>query len=212
MQRTAPLRRLREPNADGTRYAQEPLGSFRNDVSPERPNSLEGENKMKKLVLISELVALALVVGALLPIGAQAEDKPQTSVTGTITKVSSDDFVLQTDQGELRFDTSHKTVKPATALAVGQKITVWYDADSDTKHELDATRVETFTEPAPTTQAPPPTPTQTYTPPPAPTQTQTTENTSTQESLPRTASPLPLMGLTGLLSLAGSALLLKQGK
>jgi len=171
---------------------------------------------MKKLVLISELVALALVVGALLPIGAHAEDKPQTSVTGTITKMTSDDLVLQTDQGELRFDMDSKTTKPTTALAVGQKITIWYDANDDPKHELDARRIEMFTEPAPTTQAPPPAPTQTYTPPPAPTQTetqtQTTETTNTHESLPRTASPLPLMGLTGLLSLAGSALLLKQGK
>jgi len=172
---------------------------------------------MKKLVLISELVALALVVGALLPMGAQADDKPQTSVTGTITKMTSDDLVLQTDQGELRFDMDSKTVKPGTSLAVGQKITVWYDANDDPKHELDARKIEMFTEPAPTTQAPPPA--QTYTPPPTETSTQTQtytppaqENTTTQETLPRTASPLPLMGLTGLLSLAGAALLLKQGK
>lgn len=168
---------------------------------------------MKKIALASTLLVLSLALVGLATTGALAQtDKPQTSVTGTITKMSSDDFVLQTDQGELRFDMSHKTVKPAT-LAVGQKITVWYDEGSDTKHELDANRVEMFTEPtpAPTTQAPPPA----QEPPPTETQTTTPsqETQTTQETpLPKTASPLPLMGAVGLLSLLGSGLLLRQPK
>lgn len=171
---------------------------------------------MKKLVLISELAALALAVAVLLPMGAQAADKPQSTVTGTITKMTSDDLFLQTDQGELKFDLNKSTVKPATALAVGQKVTISYDSDDQGKHEMDARKIDMFTEPTTQTETTPP-PTET-TPPPTQTQTQTytppsQENqTTTQETLPKTASPLPLMGLTGLLSLAGSALLLKQGK
>jgi len=170
---------------------------------------------MKKLVLISELAALALVVAVLLPRGVQAADKPQTTVTGTITKMTSDDLFLQTDQGELKFDMDKSTVKPTT-LAVGQKVTISYDSDDQGKHEMDARKIDMFTEP--TTQTTPP-PTET-TPPPTQTQTETQTytppaqetQTTTNEPLPKTASPLPLMGLTGLLSLAGSALLLKQGK
>jgi hypothetical protein len=174
---------------------------------------------MKKIAVASSLLVLSLALSALVTSGARADtDKPQTSVTGTIVKLTSDDMVLQTDQGELRFDMDSKTDKP-TALAVGNKITVWYDSNDNPKHELDARKIEMFTEaappPAPTTQAPP---VQESTPPPAqPTppqeEMQTTQTTQSQETpLPKTASPLPLMGAVGLLSILGGGWLIKQPK
>ena len=167
---------------------------------------------MKKIAVVSSLLALSLALGALVTSGALAQDKPQTSVTGTIVKLTSDDLVLQTDQGQLRFDMDKKTEKPAS-LAVGNKITVWYDSDDASKHEMDARKIEMFTEaappPAPTTQTPPAQetpPAQTSTPP------QEEPQPSQQTPLPKTASPLPLMGAVGLLSLLGSGLLLRQPK
>jgi hypothetical protein len=167
---------------------------------------------MKKIAVASTLLVLSLAVVAVATTGALAQDKPQSSVTGTIVKLTSDDIVLQTDQGQLRFDMDKKTDKPAT-LAVGNKITVWYDSDDASKHEMDARKIEMFTEatppPAPTTQTPPAQetpPAQTSTPP------QEEPQPSQQTPLPKTASPLPLMGAVGLLSLLGSGLLLKQPK
>lgn len=170
---------------------------------------------MKKIALAFSILVLSLALGALVTSGALAQtDKPQTSVTGTIVKLTSDDMVLQTDQGELRFDMDKKTEKPA-ALAIGNKITVWYDSDDNPKHELDARKIEMFTEaappPAPAAQTPPPA--QESTPPPQTSTPPQEEQQATQETpLPKTASPLPLMGAVGLLSILGGGLLLKQPK
>jgi len=169
---------------------------------------------MKKIALATTLLVLSLALVGLATTGALAQtDKAQLSMTGTIVKLTSDDIVLQTDHGQQRFDFKKDIEKPTT-LAVGNKVTIWYDADDNPKGEINANKIEMFTEatPPPTTQAAPP-PAQE----PPPTETQTTtpsqETQTTQETpLPRTASPLPLMGAVGLLSLLGSGLLLRQPK
>src|SRR5215471_13067666 len=137
---------------------------------------------MKKIALVSTLLVLSLALVALATHGAFAQtNKPQSSVTGTIVKMTSDDLFLQTDQGQLKFDFNKQTVKP-DGMAVGNKVTIWYDSDDTGKHEMDARTIQMYTEPtpapAPTTQAaPPPAPEpvaqpQTSTPPQ---ETQTTQ-------------------------------------
>jgi hypothetical protein len=169
---------------------------------------------MKKIAFASTLLVLSLALVGLAATGAlAATDKPQSSVTGTIVKMTSDDLFLQTDQGQLKFDFNKQTIKP-DGMAVGNKVTIWYDSDDTGKHELDARTIQTYTEPAPppTSQVttPPPAPVET---PPAQTTTPPQETQTTQEQpLPKTASPLPLVGAVGLLSLLGSGLLLRQPK
>src|SRR5262245_27731800 len=115
-------------------------------------------NTMKKIAVVSTLLVLSLAVVGLATTGASAQtDKPQLSMTGTILKLTGDDIVLQTDQGQQKFDFKKDIEKPTT-LAVGNKITIWYDADDNPKGEINANKIEMYTEPAPppTTQAAPP--------------------------------------------------------
>ena len=171
---------------------------------------------MKKLAL-SNLLALTLALGAvvLTHLPAQAADAPQVSITGTIVSIKGDDFVLRTDKGDLKFDMNHKTDKPAT-LAVGNRITVFYDSDDKLTHEMDARRIVMAPEPAPVSSVTP-APTPEATPPPQqtapveqPEPTPTPSTTQTQTELPRTASPLPLAFGAGILALAAALLLRKR--
>jgi len=170
---------------------------------------------MKKIALVSTLLVLSLALVALATHGAFAQtNKPQSSVTGTIVKMTSDDLVLQTDQGQLKFDFNKQTVKPDN-MAVGNKVTISYDSDDTGKHELDARTIQMYTEPtpAPTTQAQPEaSPPPESTPPPQTSTPPQETQTKQEQPLPKTASPLPLMGAVGLLSLLGSGLLLRQPK
>jgi len=162
---------------------------------------------MKKIAVAANLLVLSLALAAFVTTGVQSQTN-ETSMTGTITKLTSDDVAIQTDQGEQKFDFKSDIQKPS-GMAVGQKITIWYDASEKPGSELHALRIEMPT--AEVTPAPTSPPEQT--PPPSQTSTPPQETQTKQETpLPKTASPLPLFGVVGLLSLAGSALLLKQGK
>src|SRR5262249_2960071 len=143
---------------------------------------------MKKIAVASTLV-LSLALVGLATTGALAQtDKPQLSMTGTIVKLTSDDIVLQTDHGQQRFDFKKDIEKPTT-LAVGNKVTIWYDADDNPKGEINANKIEMFTEPAPT-----PAPTAQAAPPPAqeppPTETQPQTSTPSQETQTTQETPL----------------------
>jgi LPXTG-motif cell wall-anchored protein len=150
-------------------------------------------------------LSMALVAIAVTGMVARA-DAPLVSVTGTIVSRDGDVLVVQTDRGNLTFDLDKSTDMPAT-LPVGSRITVWYDSDDKPEDKMDARRI-TMTPEANVNTTPPP-----ATPPPSTTTTETrTEETTQTEQLPATASPLPLMGATGLLSLLGGGLFLLRSR
>ena len=159
------------------------------------------KNPIAKLLLLS----LALVVAGLTVAPARA-DAPLISITGTVVSRDGDVLTVRTDKGDLRFDIDKDTEMPAD-LPVGSQILVWYDSDDKPEDKMDARRIEMA--PAPDVKAATPPPATPYTPT---TQTQSyTQTETSHEELPRTASPLPLVGGTGLLTLlGGSALLLKN--
>jgi len=155
-----------------------------------------------------KLFALTLAVGALALASPPAHaDQPQTSITGTIVTWDGHDVVVKTDQGDLTFDVDKDIEKPAQ-MAVGNRITLWYNADEKLTGKIEARRIEMAPEPTPQVTTPPPS-----TPPPStPVETRTEVQTSTtteQQQLPSTASPLPLVGGLGALSAMAGALLLR---
>lgn len=158
---------------------------------------------MKKFALpnlCAFALALAMVAWTGLPVAA---DAPLVNVTGTVVSMTDEVLVLATDQGNLTFDLDKSTEMPA-GIVVGNRITVSYDSDDKPEDKMDARRI--VMTPAPSSAAP-------ATPTPTP-------ETTTQESapayqdeemeLPATASPLPLMGVAGLLALAGGLLLRRR--
>jgi len=149
---------------------------------------------MKKFAL-SNLCALALALAVVSLTGLPAAaDAPLVSITGTVVSVNGDVLVLATDKGNLTFDMDKDTIKPAS-IAVGSRITVSYDSDDKTTDKMDARQIVM----APATTTPEPTP-----------QATTSTTQEEQRELPATASPLPLIAVLGLLSLAGGLMLRKQ--
>src|SRR5262249_17883340 len=144
-------RRLPETrtHGHGTGYAHDGLGLVSRFRSRTAAGFTREEIAMKKNALVSTLLVLSLALVALATHGAFAQtNKPQSTVTGTIVKMTSDDLVLQTDQGELKFDFNKETVKPDN-MAVGNKVTISYDSDDTGKHEMDARTIQMYTEPTP---------------------------------------------------------------
>src|SRR5690348_3572658 len=94
---------------------------------------------MKRILI--NMVALALVATASTAQLARAEaDAPQVTITGTVVSMHHDDFVLATDKGNLKFDMSKDTDRPAN-LAVGSRVTVSYDSDEKLTSEMEARHV-----------------------------------------------------------------------
>ena len=157
---------------------------------------------MKKVLL--NLVALALVAIASTHQPAKA-DAPLVTITGTVVSVDGDVLVLSTDKGNLTFDMDKDTVRPAN-IAVGNRITVSYDSDDKTTDKMDARQIVM----APEVSSITPTPT-TTTPEPTRVQAEPTTTPVDEEprELPATASPLPMVGVLGLLALAGGLMLRK---
>jgi hypothetical protein len=95
---------------------------------------------MKKFV-VSNLLACMLALGVVACTGlttASADDL--NTITGTVVSINGDDLVLSTDKGNLTFAIDKNAVKPAN-LAVGNRITVSYDADATLTGRTDARRV-----------------------------------------------------------------------
>ena len=160
----------------------------------------------------AKLFVLALALAATTLTGIQARaDAPVIAITGTVMSRDGDRLVVRTEKGDLTFDIDKTTEMPATDLPIGSRITVWYDSDDKVTDRMDARKIDLL--PADThTKAPPPTPVdqpQVQTQTQAQTETQVTE---TQEELPATASPLPLMGATGVLALIAGAFMLRRSR
>ena len=150
---------------------------------------------MKKFAL-SNLLALTLALGAITLTGLPASaDAPLVTITGTVVSNTDGVLTLSTDKGNLRFDLDKDTVMPAN-VAVGNRITVWYDSDDKVTDKMDARKIEMAPVDNMTTPTPQANP----------------EPVTTQESneLPTTASPFPLVASLGVLALAGAFLLRKR--
>ena len=156
---------------------------------------------MKKFAL-SNLFALTLALAVVSMTGLPAAaDAPLVSITGTVVSVNGDVLVLATDRGNLTFDMDKDTIRPAN-IAVGSRITVSYDSDDKTTDKMDARQIVM----SPATPMSPNVTTSPTTPEATPQETTQEE----QRELPATASPLPLIAVLGLLSLAGGLMLRKQ--
>jgi len=154
--------------------------------------------KASKLLLLS-VAALALAVAVF----------AQTSltVTGTVVSSSPTQVVIKTDDGrQMTFNVDAQSTVPA-GLAAGKPVTVSYhDMGGGTLHAATVT-VSSAGTPSTTTN-PPATTNDTYantTRATAPAAQEPMESagakTRTTRRMPSTASPLPLIGLAGLLSL-----------
>jgi LPXTG-motif cell wall-anchored protein len=166
---------------------------------------------MKKIALPKLLaLSLALAVAAWSGLPAAA-DAPLVTVTGTVVSLVDEVLVVSTDKGNLTFDLDKSTEMPAN-IAVGNRITVWYDSDDKVEDKMDARKIAMA--PASTPAPSPVTPSPSTTPPPTSTPQTSTTNYDADDSneLPATASPLPLMGLAGLVTLAGGLLLRKRAR
>jgi len=153
------------------------------------------------------VAALALAV----PLMAQAEQ----TASGKVVSSTPEQLVVQTDAGsQLTFNVDSQSTVPA-GLNAGSRVTVTYhDMGGGTLH---AARVDASTgggEPMNTQETTPPKPTTmapAYTPPAATTTSPATSAAqeparapttgASTSTMPATASPLPLVGLLGLLSL-----------
>jgi len=142
----------------------------------------------------SLLCLLAVAVLALaVPLMAQTEQ----TVTGSVVSSSPTQVVVKTDDGrQLTFTVDTQSSVPAD-LAAGNAVTVAYhDMGGGTLHLARVTTSAAGTLPSTTTGS-------TTTAPPEPMPERTTEPASARgtKRMPATASPLPLIGLAGLLSL-----------
>lgn len=158
---------------------------------------------MKKAAL-SSLFALTLALVVTLTGLPAAADAPLVSTTGTVVSVDDEVLVLATDKGNLTFDLDKSTEMPAH-IPVGSRITVSYDSDDKVTDKMDARRI--VMSPAPTSVAPA-SPGVTTTPEATPQETSAYQEEPSE--LPATASPLPLMAVAGLLTLAGGVLLRRR--
>jgi hypothetical protein len=152
-----------------------------------------------------KLLTLSLALAAVALTGVQAHAAaPLITISGTVLSRDADHIVVQTEKGNLSFDVDTETQMPAGALEVGSRITIWYDSDDKTTDKMDARKIEFM--PAETQAATPPASTPAEEP-----STETAVETRTEEQqLPSTASPLPLVGSLGTLSLMAGALLLRR--
>lgn len=178
---------------------------------------------MRRHILLALAAAASLALaGNLLAQGTPVEVPPGTptsTVTGTVVSSSGSELVLDTTSGRQRFVVDANSTLPAS-LEVGMRVSVeFHRLDGDRRH---VARVTT----APSSSVPP----HAVPPPSEKVTSASTDKASdryaradrdsaradhdvaradraTDATLPHTASPLPLIGLVGLVSLAGSAAL-----
>src|SRR5688500_12108087 len=103
---------------------------------------------MKKFAL-SNILALTLALGVVASTGLPTQaDAPLVTISGTVVSMTDEVLVVNTDRGNLRFDLDKSTEMPAN-IAVGSRITVWYDSDDNPADKMDARRIVMASEPAP---------------------------------------------------------------
>jgi hypothetical protein len=171
------------------------------------------------------LLGVAVLVFAT-GLAAQTTDPAMTTqtISGKVISSSSTSLVIETDTGTRQTFVVDAQSNLPSALTPGSRISVDYHTLSGgTYHAARATTLSAAAAPAqPTTEARPVEPTTTPDTTPAPVDTTpdtsstmgTTTDTDTSKTtrrMPATASPLPLVGLVGLASLAAGAALRRFG-
>ncbi len=141
------------------------------------------------LLGLAALAALALA-GNLLAQGSPVQVPPGTptsTLNGTVVAVSASELVIETPNGRQRFIVDSNSTLPAN-LAAGTRVSVEYHRlEGDRRH---VARVS----------IPAPAPSRADTPPAA----RSLDPTLDDPTLPRTASPLLIVGALGLASLVAS--------
>jgi len=151
----------------------------------------------KSLMALLGIVAL-VAAGSFLATVAKAADPEPVYVSGTVVSVNDTILVVKTDSGEeLTFDLDSATIRPAV-VRVGSRIDVEYHAMNGRNH---AAQIRSVGDTNPSYNNPPAT---NYNNPPSSTPSTTSSNyqSSSTERLPRTASPIAMIGLTGLTALS----------
>ncbi len=146
-----------------------------------------------RVAALSTLIALACA-----PILAEAVDRPDLTATGKVVSTGNASLVIETDDhgSSVSFMVGTTTVIPP-ALAAGSRVTVHYHPLGTTGQIADKV-VLLLGDVTHGGQSP------------APALTSSPSPTSPPEDateLPRTASPLPFVGLLGLVAFLGSVLL-----
>jgi len=172
---------------------------------------------MRNRVLCVLSIALLALAGGLAAQGTDPAATTQT-LTGTVVSSSSSSLVIDTDTGTRQtFMVDAQSTLP-TGLAPGTRISVDYHTLSGGQfHAARATTLGAAAPTQPTTEA---RPMDTTAPPDTTTSSSmpstdastgaapaTTTKTTRTRKMPATASPLPLVALIGLASLAGAATL-----
>jgi translation initiation factor IF-1 len=132
----------------------------------------------------------------------EADDQNVEMVNGTVVSTGSSALVVTTENGVQRtFATTEKTLLPATALAVGDHVSVKFrtvDANRAEAVDVSVVDLEPDSAAAPTAAAVAPTP------PVAPMAAAPGPVAPAPETLPATASTTPLLALVGVLALAAA--------
>lgn len=159
-----------------------------------------------RVAALSALVAAAAAGGVL----ADVVKGPDLTATGRIVSTGNASLVLQTDDhGHMIPFTVGTTTEMPPGVAPGSRVTVHYHPVGTDRQVAD--RVVLLEEPrvasaALSPQAPAPS-AQAAAQAPAPASSPSAPEKPAGEELPRTASPIPLVGLAGLGAFLGSALL-----
>ena len=148
----------------------------------------------------TSLSSLLTVAALALAVPLMAQDAKTTS--GKVVSSTPEQVVVQTDDGsQMTFKVDAQSTVP-TGLSAGSRVTVTYhELAGGMFHAASVAPSDAGTSPTMNTQeAPPPRPATTTTTAQEPMPERTT-TTPTPGRLPATASPLPMVGLAGLLSL-----------
>jgi len=147
---------------------------------------------MRRFILAIAVVTLTVAAGAL---WAQSGGMA-SHVTGTVVSSSSDSLVVRTESGaEMTFGVDAQSVIPSTLTPDTRVEVAYHSMDGGTYHAAEVRPMDSGT----TTL--PPEPSKLPSQEPSSASAQPTGN----ESLPRTASPIVLVGLIGLASLGAGA-------
>jgi hypothetical protein len=145
-----------------------------------------------RVAALSALIALASAAAIL----AQVVDGPHLTATGKVVSTGNTSLVIEADDHgrSISFTVGTTTVTPP-ALTAGSRVTVYYHSLGTTGQMADkVVLLDGAQGPAPALTSSP----STASPP---------EDAAGTE-LPRTASPLPFVGLLGLVALLGSVFML----
>jgi hypothetical protein len=169
-----------------------------------------------RTVLFVLIAGLAAAMASAQTPMTDSQSQPLT-ITGTVVSNTGGQLVIDTDSGRKTFTTDTSSAPLPTGLAVGDRVSVQYhDMGAGQMHLASASLVEssaataaqapatpTYAEPAlPRTSATTAAPT-TNAPDMTAQSSDTSASAEPERKMPRTASSVPLVGLIGVLALAG---------